>query len=71
MQDMREEHQAEEQQIAQERAHAEGHLEARVLQRPIRELLTLQPAITLPGAPYRVRPGRRVNTEGGSQAAPA
>ena len=47
MQDMREEEQAEEQQIAQERAHAEGHLEARVLQRPIRELPTLQPVITL------------------------
>jgi CBS domain-containing protein len=44
---MREEYQAEEQQIAQEQAHAEGHLEARVLHRPIRELPTLQPAITL------------------------
>lgn len=47
MQDMREADQAEEQQIAQERTHAEGHLEARVLHRPIRELPTLQPAITL------------------------
>lgn len=47
MQDMRAEEQAEERQIAQERAHAEGHLDARVLQRPIRELPTLQPAITL------------------------
>jgi CBS domain-containing protein len=47
MQDRREADQAEEQQIAQERAHAEGPLEARVLHRPIRELPTLQPAITL------------------------
>jgi CBS domain-containing protein len=47
MQDRREADQAEEQQIAQERAHAEGHLEARVLHRPIRELPTLQPAIIL------------------------
>jgi CBS domain-containing protein len=47
MQDIREADQAEEQQIAQERTHAEGHLEARVLHRPIRELSTLQPAITL------------------------
>jgi CBS domain-containing protein len=47
MQDMREADQAEEQQIAQERTHAEGHLEARVLHRPIRELPTLQPAIIL------------------------
>ncbi len=47
MQDMREADQAEEQQIAQERTHAEGHLEARVLHRPIRELPTVQPAVTL------------------------
>jgi len=54
MQDMREADQAEEQQIAQERTHAEGHLEARVLHRPIWELPTLQPAITLePSATVR------------------
>jgi CBS domain-containing protein len=50
MQDRREADQAEEQQIAQEQTHAEGHLEARVLRvlhRPIRELPTLQPTITL------------------------
>lgn len=47
MHDMREADQAEEQQIAQERTHAKGHLEARVLHRPIRELPTLHPAITL------------------------
>jgi CBS domain-containing protein len=47
MQDIREADQAEEQQIARERTHAEGHLEAGVLHRPIRELPTLQPAITL------------------------
>src|SRR5207247_3232990 len=47
MQNIREADQAEEQQIAQEQAHAEGHLEARVLHRPIRELPTLQPATTL------------------------
>jgi len=51
---MREADQAEEQQIAQERTHAEGHLDARVLHRPIRELPNLQPAITLePSATVR------------------
>ena len=47
MQDRQEADQAEEQQIAQERTYTEGHLEARVLHRPIRELPTLQPALTL------------------------
>jgi CBS domain-containing protein len=47
MQDIRETDLGEEQQIAQERAHAEGGLEARVLRRPIRELPTVQPAIIL------------------------
>ena len=54
MQDRREADQAEEHQIAEERTQAEGHLEARVLHRPIRELPTLQPAITLePSATVR------------------
>jgi CBS domain-containing protein len=47
MQDRQEADQAEEQQIAQERTYAEGHLEARVLHRPVRELPTVQPPITL------------------------
>ena len=54
MQDTREADQAEEHQIAQEQTQAEGHLEARVLHRSIRELPTLQPAITLePSATVR------------------
>jgi CBS domain-containing protein len=47
MQEMREEDKAEEQKIAQERAYDEVHLESRALKRPIRELPTLEPAITL------------------------
>jgi CBS domain-containing protein len=48
MREMREETQAEEQQIMQERAHSDARLESvAVLKRPIRELLPLPPAVAL------------------------
>ena len=48
MRDMREETQAEEQEIAQERAHSDTRLESvAVLQRRLRELPPLPPAVAL------------------------
>src|ERR1700730_4863414 len=48
MREMREEAQAEEQQIMQERIHSDARLESvAVLKRPLRELLPLPPAVAL------------------------